>query len=117
MDAFRRNANYSQVGEVHLYNVADLTVDRLVALFDMVAVSWQNIRRIYLIQLDQIDRIPDGLFRHFPNLEHSDLEFLRGIKVLPAGSMAFSSDNLEKINYFSSLLQVIEPAAFQGTFI
>ena len=113
MDAFRRNKNNSDVEQLEMVFVTDMSDSILEEILNIVAVSADKVRYISLDTAKQLEGIPK-VVRTFTNLENFQIFFNDGIKILPEGSMTFSSDNLRTVYCSSGNLEVIEPGAFQG---
>lgn len=118
LDAFRRNRNNTNIDILRLERVDDMTDDILSEIVDIVAAAASgNVRTVSLWFLENVQKIPEAIGR-FRKLQVFHVEYLKGLKVLPHGSMSFTSGSLDSIVCAHTNLQVIEPGAFQGiTFI
>lgn len=116
LEAFRQNKNNSNIREIQLRNIANLTDDITKEIFDIVAsAASDKIKKISLEEIGSISRAPKA-FSRFTNLRDIYMTNIKGIKILPAESMTFTSNTLKRINFHFSDLEVIEPGAFKGIF-
>ena len=114
LNAFRRNRGNPDIDILRLERVANMTDDILAEIVDIVAsAASENVRTISLWFLENVEKIPEAISQ-FRKLQVFHIEYLYGIKVLPEGSMKFTSDNLNSIVCAHTNLQAIEPGAFQG---
>ena len=114
LDAFRRNRNNSDIDILRLERVDDMNDDILADIIDIVAAAAsENVRTISLWFLEHVEKIPEAISR-FTKLQVFHIEYLYSIKVLPEGSMRFTSGSLDSIVCAHTNLQMIEPGAFQG---
>ena len=115
LEAFRRNAGNSDIDSLFLENMNDMTDDMLGEILDIVASSAsENVGVMFLLYLPRVERAPAAV-RKFNNLIKFYFTSDDGLKILPYGSMAFSSRHLDHVFCIGNVnLQVIEPGAFQG---
>jgi len=117
LEAFRRNDKHKDIEQVYLLNIPDMTDDILGEIFDIVAsTAADKVEIISLYGLHRVKKIPTA-FRKFTKLAVLYFWEMHGIETLPAGSMTFSSNNLDSIKtIINPNLNTIEPGAFQGNF-
>jgi len=115
LDAFRRNKNNSNIDALYLWNMNNMTASILTEIMDIVAATAsEKVWRIELENLQKVKKVPRAL-KQFNNLQHFHFKRIGGLRVLPAGSMAISSDNLFHLYCDNNPdLNMIKPDAFQG---
>ena len=116
LDVFHRNKNNSKVDALYLWRMDDITDDILGEILETVASSASHdVLEINLRFLPQVEKVPEAL-QLFNNIHWFNFNYMDGLKLLPTGSMVFSSNFVNEVNCCNNPnLEMIEPGAFQGT--
>ena len=115
LEAFRRNRNNSAINYLYLAAMDDMTDDVLDEIMGIVAsAASHNLNFVFFSRLPKLERVPAAL-RHFDQLRELYVEYNDQLKILPSGSMVFSSNSLTSLSCkYNPNLAVIEEGAFQG---
>lgn len=111
--AFRRNENNTEIKQLYLNLMTNMTDDILGQILDIVASSAsENLFRLELKDLAGVTKIPQAVQR-FPNLQSLYIGHMDGIENVPCGYIVSTKLSSLALNYLSNL-KVIEYDAFKG---
>ena len=111
--AFRRNENNTEIKQLYLNLMTDMTDDILGQILDIVASSAsENLFHLELKDLAGVTKIPQAVQR-FPNLQSLYIGHMDGIENVPCGYIVSTKLSSLALNYLSNL-KVIEYGAFKG---
>jgi len=112
--AFLRNTN-SDIKSIFISRVTGMEDDYLNLIFAHVSSSASEKVESISLEVLHLSEISSAIEK-FENLQLLRLRYNEDLKILPAGSLNFTSDNLATIDLSFNEIGMIEPGAFNGNF-
>ena len=113
LEAFRRNKNNTEIKDLYITFLDDMTDEILEEILEIVASSASgNISHLVLRDLPLVTKIPAAI-RRLSNLKNLFVGYMNSIDTIPSGSIVSNPNSSLSFDFLGNL-NVIEPGAFLG---